>query len=102
MNIFEKDFVVVPINENYHWYLVIICYPGMVGCKSYSEGTVCPTPASQSNRRRAKVKVKAIQQKMAARPLKVLLPTSVSPILYYILNLIQVQQWTVMLVTGLV
>ena len=30
VNIFEKDFVVVPINENYHWYLCIICYPGKV------------------------------------------------------------------------
>ena len=25
VNIFEKDFVVIPINENYHWYLCIIC-----------------------------------------------------------------------------
>ena len=30
VNIFEKDFVVIPINENYHWYLCIICYPGQV------------------------------------------------------------------------
>jgi sentrin-specific protease 7 len=27
INIFEKDFVVVPINKNAHWYLAIICYP---------------------------------------------------------------------------
>lgn len=27
INIFEKDFVVIPINENLHWYLAIICHP---------------------------------------------------------------------------
>ena len=44
VNIFEKDFVVVPINENYHWYLCIICYPGQVGegCKSMEDGKKQP------------------------------------------------------------
>ena len=27
VNLFEKDFVVLPINENLHWYLAIICHP---------------------------------------------------------------------------
>ncbi len=27
MNIFEKDFLIIPINKNSHWYLAIICYP---------------------------------------------------------------------------
>ena len=60
VNIFEKDFVVVPINENYHWYLCIICYPGQVGegCRTVEDGAPCPTPASQRNRRRAKNKIK--------------------------------------------
>ena len=26
VNLFEKDFVVLPINENLHWFLVIICH----------------------------------------------------------------------------
>ena len=29
-NIFEKDFVIVPINDNEHWYVVVICYPGLL------------------------------------------------------------------------
>ena len=29
VNIFQKDFVVIPINENDHWYVVIVCYPGL-------------------------------------------------------------------------
>ena len=28
MNLFEKDFVFVPINESLHWSLVVICRPG--------------------------------------------------------------------------
>lgn len=27
VNLFEKDFIVLPINENLHWYLAIICHP---------------------------------------------------------------------------
>jgi sentrin-specific protease 7 len=25
VNLFEKDFVVVPINENHHWFVAVIC-----------------------------------------------------------------------------
>uniref|UniRef100_T2M6I8 Sentrin-specific protease 7 n=1 Tax=Hydra vulgaris TaxID=6087 RepID=T2M6I8_HYDVU len=28
VDIFEKDFVVIPINEHSHWFLAIICFPG--------------------------------------------------------------------------
>lgn len=28
INLFSKDFIVVPIIEPAHWYLGIICYPG--------------------------------------------------------------------------
>jgi len=70
VNIFEKDFVVVPINENYHWYLCIICYPGMVGCKDMQTNSPCPTPARQKNRRRAKDKIKVLRSKMNAKPRK--------------------------------
>ncbi len=30
INIFEKDFVVIPINKSAHWYLAIICYPSLI------------------------------------------------------------------------
>ena len=30
VNIFEKDFVIIPINEHSHWFLAVICYPGLI------------------------------------------------------------------------
>ncbi|XP_015114998.1 uncharacterized protein LOC107039748 [Diachasma alloeum] len=38
VNIFEKDFVVIPINEHAHWFLAIICFPGLVGVVSPPKG----------------------------------------------------------------
>jgi len=32
-NIFDKDFVIVPINDNDHWYVVVICFPGLITSK---------------------------------------------------------------------
>jgi sentrin-specific protease 7 len=29
VNIFEKDFVIIPINEQSHWFLAIICFPNL-------------------------------------------------------------------------
>ena len=30
VNIFEKDFLIVPINEANHWFVIIICQPGQI------------------------------------------------------------------------
>ncbi|KAL6983129.1 Ulp1 peptidase [Sarracenia purpurea var. burkii] len=30
VNLFEKDFVFIPVNFNYHWSLIVICHPGEV------------------------------------------------------------------------
>jgi len=41
-NIFEKDFVIVPINHEDHWYVVVICYPALTKPR-VSEGRMeCP------------------------------------------------------------
>ncbi|XP_060518114.1 uncharacterized protein LOC132696950 [Cylas formicarius] len=34
-NLFEKDFIVVPINENAHWFLAIICFPNLQGMQTF-------------------------------------------------------------------
>ena len=33
LNIFEKDFLIVPINKNKHWFVAIICFPSLNGIK---------------------------------------------------------------------
>lgn len=39
VNIFEKDFIIIPINEQSHWFLAIICFPGLKGCMTM-EGNI--------------------------------------------------------------
>ncbi|KAI9565273.1 hypothetical protein GHT06_009058 [Daphnia sinensis] len=31
VDIFEKDYLVIPINERSHWFLAIVCFPGLSG-----------------------------------------------------------------------
>ncbi|KAL4649020.1 sentrin-specific protease 6 [Arapaima gigas] len=33
VDLFQKDFIFVPINESAHWYLAVICFPGLEGQK---------------------------------------------------------------------
>lgn len=48
VNIFEKDYLVIPINERSHWFLAIVCFPGLSGPVSAKNNTPikldpCPT-----------------------------------------------------------
>ncbi|GAB0091683.1 hypothetical protein DMENIID0001_065400 [Sergentomyia squamirostris] len=38
VNLFEKDFIIIPINEQSHWFLAIICFPGLKGPQTYHDG----------------------------------------------------------------
>lgn len=63
VNIFEKDFVVIPINEHAHWFLAIICFPGLVGKvsiipKNVKEEDVNKTV--QKSKRLKDIKLKAV------------------------------------------
>ncbi|XP_073711808.1 sentrin-specific protease 6 isoform X2 [Misgurnus anguillicaudatus] len=49
VDLFQKDFIFVPINESAHWYLAIICFPGLDGV--HIEPNLLyrpPTPAKSS------------------------------------------------------
>lgn len=37
IDIFNKDFLIVPVNERSHWYLIIMCFPGRVKSKVKKE-----------------------------------------------------------------
>nr|CAD7424240.1 unnamed protein product [Timema monikensis] len=39
VNIFEKDFIIIPVNQDQHWYLVTICFPGLLGPVRMSDNT---------------------------------------------------------------
>jgi len=57
VNLFEKDFIVVPINEHAHWFVCVICFPGQTGCVRADDLTPCETPPGQArNRSRMKKK----------------------------------------------
>ncbi|KAM8952548.1 sentrin-specific protease 6 [Pelodytes ibericus] len=51
VDIFQKDFIFVPLNEAAHWFLAVICFPGLDAPEHYPnpfyQGTVAaPSPAS--------------------------------------------------------
>lgn len=39
VNLFDKDYVIIPINELQHWFLAIICFPGLTGPVTYDSLT---------------------------------------------------------------
>uniref|UniRef100_A0A3Q1H2N8 Sentrin-specific protease 6 n=2 Tax=Anabas testudineus TaxID=64144 RepID=A0A3Q1H2N8_ANATE len=49
VDLFQKDFIFVPINESAHWYLAVICFPGLEG-PVFEQNPLCHAqfPASTS------------------------------------------------------
>lgn len=45
VNLFEKDFLVVPCYDSGHWFLAIVCHPTMNGCED-SDGKKFPIEAA--------------------------------------------------------
>lgn len=39
VNLFDKDYIIIPINEHSHWFLAVICYPGLKGPITFDNGT---------------------------------------------------------------
>ena len=64
INLFEKDFIVVPINEHAHWFVCVICFPGQIGCVNAETGEKCETPASQARSRGSRGKRKTVKKPM--------------------------------------
>ncbi|XP_034018509.1 sentrin-specific protease 6 isoform X2 [Thalassophryne amazonica] len=45
VDLFQKDFIFVPINESAHWYLAVICFPGLEGPQYEPNPLYNPFPA---------------------------------------------------------
>ncbi|XP_047354219.1 uncharacterized protein LOC124950862 isoform X3 [Vespa velutina] len=61
VNIFEKDFIVIPINEHAHWFLAIICFPGLVGKVSINPKTTKEEDVHKTVQKSKKMKDLKIQ-----------------------------------------
>ncbi|CAB3221398.1 unnamed protein product [Arctia plantaginis] len=57
VNIFEKDYIVVPINENCHWFVAIICFPSLDGCRSTIDNSPVAPQAVKKRERRSSMQI---------------------------------------------
>lgn len=57
VNIFDKDYIVVPINENCHWFVAIICYPSLDGCRSIIDNRLVTPQAIKRRERRSSMQI---------------------------------------------
>lgn len=48
VDLFQKDFIFVPINESAHWYLAVICFPGLEGPVLEKNPLYLEQPAEES------------------------------------------------------
>lgn len=66
VNVFEKDFIVIPCLEKEHWFLAIVCYPRLNGAFTLEDDSVplkytfsC-NPANQKNEQRFPIRQSCI------------------------------------------
>ncbi|XP_063614096.1 uncharacterized protein LOC134787271 isoform X4 [Penaeus indicus] len=58
VDIFEKDFIIIPINEHAHWFLAIICFPGLDSPIRICDGQPVARPLSDKPKRRRSTRPK--------------------------------------------
>ncbi|KAF2356454.1 Ulp1 protease family C-terminal catalytic domain [Trinorchestia longiramus] len=64
VDIFDKDFIIIPINEHAHWFLAIICFPGLRGPVHYetnepvSSEILAAEEAANMKKRTGKTKIR--------------------------------------------
>lgn len=61
VNIFEKDFIIVPINKAAHWFLVIICFPSLKYAVNMVTGERIPDK-NRSNKKKPRLRSRILSQ----------------------------------------
>lgn len=49
VDLFEKDYLIIPINERAHWFLAIVCFPGLPGPVTMSDNEPVVLPKSAAS-----------------------------------------------------
>ena len=80
INIFEKDFIVVPINEHSHWFVAVICFPGKEGCWSLETNQLVDEPVSQKRASQAQQLRKKRRPKDSTKRVMQIGSTSIIPL----------------------
>ena len=80
MNIFDKDFIVVPINEQSHWFVAVICFPGKEGYWNIETKKAIDEPASQKRALNAQQQRKKRRPKDGAKRVMQIGSTSIIPL----------------------
>ena len=59
VNIFEKDFVIIPINQHSHWFVAVICFPGCEpGCYDFETGKPVKEPCTQQSAKHKQMQIR--------------------------------------------
>lgn len=58
VNLFEKDFIIIPINEQSHWFLAIICFPNLT--EPHTMDTNQPIKLTFNQKKPSKICLKSI------------------------------------------
>merc|ERR1719361_1985093 len=76
VNIFDKDFIVIPINELSHWFVAVICFPGKETC--YNIETNEPIDEPESQKRAIQAQLQKKERKCQTRDTEVMQTDSTS------------------------
>lgn len=63
VNLFQKNFIIIPINEQSHWFLAIICFPSLKGPVTFDNNIpVAPQPIKKHSK--YNIKLMILQKKL--------------------------------------
>ncbi|KAG5846758.1 hypothetical protein ANANG_G00118360 [Anguilla anguilla] len=68
VDLFQKDFIFVPINESAHWYLAVICFPGLEGPQGRSNSSSPGQRGGGGPRRDRARRGRLLRERLQQRP----------------------------------